>query len=179
MMKKILKKQKFLMLSIIALIIMTFIDVSLTYTALENTYHQVISMLLIVPPIFILIGLFDVWVPKETIIEHMGENSKTKGMILSFLLGALSAGPTLIAFPIAHMMLRKGAKYSNVMFFLMVWSSLKLPIILFQITELGFRFAMIIDITLLILFYISASIIRLFVSKEEIDLFIKKAQQMQ
>ncbi len=100
-------------------------------------------------------------------------------MILSFLLGALSAGPTLIAFPIAHMMLRKGAKYSNVMFFLMVWSSLKLPIILFQITELGFRFAMIIDITLLVLFYISASIIRLFVSKEEIDLFIKKAQQMQ
>ncbi len=77
-MKKILKKQKFLMLSIIALIVMTIIDISLTYTALENTYHQVISMLLIVPPIFILIGLFDVWVPKETIIEHMGENSKTK-----------------------------------------------------------------------------------------------------
>ena len=177
-MMKFIKKQKFLIISIIMLMMMTIIDISLTYKALENTYHQIISMLLIVPPIFILIGLFDVWVPKETIIEHMGENSKTKGMILSFLLGAFSAGPTLIAFPIAYMMLRKGAKYSNVMFFLMVWSSLKLPIILFQISELGFRFAMIIDLTLLVLFYISASIIHLFVSKAEIESFVLKAQEM-
>ncbi|AUD64799.1 hypothetical protein BK011_03565 [Tenericutes bacterium MZ-XQ] len=177
-MKRMIKKQKFLMISIIMLIVMTIIDISMTYRALENTYDQIISMLLIVPPIFILIGLFDVWVPKETIVEHMGENSKTKGMILSFILGAFSAGPTLIAFPIAYMMLRKGAKYSNVLFFLMVWSSLKLPIILFQIAELGFRFAMIIDITLLVLFYISASIIHLFVSKTEIESFVLKAQEL-
>jgi len=135
-------------------------------------------MLLIVPPIFVLIGLFDVWVPKEVIIEHLGEKSKTKGMFLSFLLGSLSAGPTLIAFPIAYLMLRKGAKYSNVMFFLMVWSSLKIPIVFFQITTLGLRFSLIIDITLLIIFYISASVINLFVSKEEIQLFIIKAESM-
>jgi uncharacterized membrane protein YraQ (UPF0718 family) len=151
-----MKKNKFLVFGITTLIIITIIDINLTYSALENTLDQIISMLLLVPPIFILIGLFDVWVPRETIINLMGEESKFKGMFFAFLLGAFSAGPTLVAFPIAHLMLKKGARYSNVLFFLMVWSSLKLPIIFFQITAIGWQLPIIINTTLFIIFVISA-----------------------
>ncbi len=133
----ILKKNKFLVISIMALIVISFIDINLTYKSFENTWEQLKVMLYIVPPIFLLIGLFDVWIPRETIIKLMGANSGVKGMTLAFLLGAFSAGPTIAAFPLAMIMIKKGAKYSNVVFFLMVWSSLKLPIVFFQITTIG------------------------------------------
>ncbi|MEC9484847.1 MAG: permease [Candidatus Izemoplasma sp.] len=176
-MVKLLKQNKFLTLGIVLLIILSIIDIRLTYTALENTVFQITTMLLIIPPIFIIIGLFDVWVPRETIIEHMGEESKAKGMVLAFFLGAFSAGPTLVAFPIAHLMLKKGAKYSNVIFFLMVWSSLKLPIIFFQITAIGYYLPAIINITMLIVFIISSLLTDIFFTKKDKELYYEKANK--
>jgi len=176
-MMKFVKKNKFLILSIILLIVLTIVDIRLTYTALENSGKQILSMLMIVPPIFVLIGLFDVWIPRETIITLMGEGSKGRGMVLAFVLGAFSAGPTLIAFPLAMLMLKKGAKYSNVIFFLMVWSSLKLPIVFYQITTLGLQFSMIINVTMLIVFIISALLVDKIFTKEEKDQFIETANQ--
>lgn len=174
-MKTILMKHKFLLISIIMLIVISIIDISLSFKALENAGNQVLSMLMIVPPIFILIGLFDVWVPRETIISLMGEGSRFKGMALAFFLGAFSAGPTIVAFPLAMLMLKKGAKYSNVIFFLMVWSSLKLPIVIYQITTLGLRFSMIINVTMLIVFIISSLMVDIVFKKEDKDLYVKKA----
>jgi len=104
-MLKFIKKNKFLILSLISLVIISFVDIKLTYVALENSFSQILSMLIIVPPIFLLIGLFDVWIPRETVIKLMGEKSGIRGMLLAFFLGAFSAGPTIAAFPIALMML--------------------------------------------------------------------------
>lgn len=172
-----IQKNKFLVISMILLIVISFVDIKITYKALDNSWKQVVSMLMIVPPIFVLIGLFDVWIPRETIIRLMGEGSKARGMVLAFFLGAFSAGPTLIAFPLALLMLKKGAKYSNVVFFLMVWSSLKLPIVFYQITTLGLKFSMIINITMLLVFTISALLVdRLFTDKEK-QMFIEQANQ--
>jgi len=171
------KKNKFLILSIVLLIILTIIDVSLTYRSLENSWQQILNMLMIVPPIFVLIGLFDVWVPRETIIKLMGEGSKTRGMFLAFFLGAFSAGPTIVAFPLAMLMLKKGAKYSNVIFFLMVWSSLKLPIVFYQITTLGMTLSLIINVTMLIVFVISALFVDVVFTKKEKEQFNLNAKE--
>lgn len=176
-MMRFILKNKFFVISVLLLIILAIIDIQLSYRALQNSGKQILSMLMIVPPIFILIGLFDVWIPRETIINLMGEGSKAKGMILAFFLGAFSAGPTLIAFPIAMMMLKKGAKYSNVIFFLMVWSSLKLPIIFYQITTLGLKFSLIINTTMVIVFIISALLVDKFFSVSERENFVKKAKE--
>lgn len=172
---KFVNKNKFLVISIIALVVISFIDIKLTYQSFENTWDQLKAMLLIVPPIFLLIGLFDVWVPRETIIRLMGANSGIKGMSLAFLLGAFSAGPTIAAFPLAMIMIKKGAKYSNVVFFLMVWSSLKLPIVFFQITTIGLKLSMIINITMLIVFIIGAYISEKILTKDELKEIENKA----
>jgi uncharacterized membrane protein YraQ (UPF0718 family) len=153
---KIIMKNKFLVISVILLIIFAIFDMSITIKALSNTVSQTKSMLLIVPPIFILIGLFDVWVSREKVIELMGENSGPKGMFLAFFLGAFSAGPTMAAFPVALIMLKKGAKYSNVIFFIMTWSTLKIPIILFQISQVGWKLTTIINTSMLIVFILGA-----------------------
>lgn len=175
-MKKIIMKNKFLFLSIILLVVYAFIDISVTYKALDNTLNQVISMLLIVPPIFILIGLFDVWIPRERVIALMGENSGAKGMFLAFLLGALSAGPTVAAFPVAIIMLKKGAKYSNVIFFIMTWSTLKIPIIFFQVSQVGWQLTTIINVSMLIVFIIGALFTDKLFTTEEKNQMYKKAE---
>ncbi len=171
-------KNKFLVISIILLIIFTIIDINYTYRSLENTWNQILSMLIIVPPIFILIGLFDAWVPRETVINLMGKESGLKGMALAFFLGAFSAGPTIAAFPLAMIMLKKGASYSNVLFFLMVWSSLKLPIVFFQISQLGFQFAMLINSIMFVVFIIAALVAEKFYSEEELQKFEEKAHKL-
>ena len=149
-------KNKFLVISVLLLIVFAFVDMSITKKALENTVNQVYSMLLIVPPIFILIGLFDVWIPREQVSALMGEKSGITGMILAFSLGALSAGPTMAAFPVALIMLKKGAKYNNVIFFIMTWSTLKIPIIFFQVSQVGWQLTSIINISMLVVFIIGA-----------------------
>lgn len=174
-MYKFMKKNKFLVMSIILLIIFSFIDISITIKSLTNAVDQTISMLMIVPPIFLLIGLFDVWVPREQVIELMGENSGAKGMFLAFFLGAFSAGPTVAAFPVAMIMIKKGAKYSNVLFFLMVWSSLKLPIVFYQVTEIGWQLSTIINVSMLFVFVIGALLSDKLFTKEEHDLLHKNA----
>lgn len=176
-MKKFMKKNKFLMLAISGLIILTIIDINLTKIALKNSYSNLINMLLIVPPIFLLIGLFDVWVERETVIKLMGEKSGVKGMALAFFLGAFSAGPTIAAFPVAMIMIRKGAKYSNVLFFLMVWSSLKLPIVFYQITTIGLKLTSIINLTMLGVFIISALFANKLFTKNEVLLIEEKSKQ--
>ncbi|MCK7529669.1 MAG: hypothetical protein MZV63_00695 [Marinilabiliales bacterium] len=57
---------------------------------------------------FILIGLFDVWVPREKIEKHIGKESGWKGTGLVILLATLQAGPLYGAFPFAYILWKKG-----------------------------------------------------------------------
>ena len=175
-MKKFMKKNKFLVLAVLALIVLTIIDITLTVKAMDNALDNLINMLLIVPPIFLLIGLFDVWIERETVIKLMGEKSGVRGMALAFFLGAFSAGPTIAAFPVAMIMLKKGAKYSNVLFFLMVWSSLKLPIVFYQVTTIGLKLTSIINLTMLTVFIVAAILTEKLFSDKEIEMIQDKAQ---
>ncbi|HSL93504.1 MAG TPA: permease [Bacillota bacterium] len=95
------------------------------------------EMLFILPPVFILLGLMDVWVPRETMTRYMGENSGAKGAALSIFMGAAAAGPLYGAFPIAVALTRKGASLHNVLLFIGSWSTLKIPMFLFETGALG------------------------------------------
>ena len=50
------------------------------------TLDSLFEMLAIIPPIFLLLGLMDVWVPRETIMRYMGEEAGLAGGILAFVL---------------------------------------------------------------------------------------------
>lgn len=171
---KIINKNKFLIISLVLLLVYSIVDINITLNALKNTGTSIINMLLVVPPIFVLIGLFDVWVPREKVIQLMGENSGIKGMLLAGFLGAFSAGPTVAAFPIAMIMMKKGAKHSNVMFFLMVWSTLKLPIVIYQVAAVGWKLATVMNVTMLVMFIIGAWVTgKIFTEEETTNLYEK------
>lgn len=111
--------------------------------ATQTTWQNLIQMFLLIPPIFIIMGLMDVWVPKETLMKYMGKDAKLTGLLIAFVLGTVAAGPIYIAFPMGVLLLKKGAKLSNVIFFFGVWSSTKLPIVLFEVASFGVKFTII------------------------------------
>jgi len=122
---------------------------------------------MVLPPIFILLGLLDAWVPREAMIRFMGEHSGIKGILLAFLLGSAAAGPLYAAFPIAAVLMKKGAGFGNVMIFIGAWSTTKIPQLLFEISALGARFMvtrLLVDICGII---IIARIISSMVNKDE------------
>ena len=104
------------------------------------------EMALILIPVFILMGLFEVWVDKEFIEKHLGEKSGIKGMLLCFLFGSLPTGPLYIAFPIAGTLLNKGARIMNITLFLGAWSSTKLPQVLVEFKFLGVEFTLVLQV---------------------------------
>lgn len=104
-------------------------------------FRNALFMLGVIPPIFVLVGLFDVWVPREKVVKRLGEASGVVGMSIALALGAFTAGPLYAAFPVAEVLLRKGVSLRNVWIFIGAWSTMKIPMLLFEIQNLGSTFA--------------------------------------
>jgi uncharacterized membrane protein YraQ (UPF0718 family) len=172
---KLLKAYKWALLFFLIQIAIFFTSNTLGKNAFNITLSNLEEMILLVPPIFIIMGLMDNWVPKETMIRYMGHGSGATGLLIAFALGTVAAGPLYVAFPMGTLLLKKGAKLSNVIFFLGVWSSTKLPIVLFEVASLGVNFTLIhiaitIPLYIIIAFYIEKS-----VSKEAVSLIVAHA----
>ncbi|KNZ40872.1 permease [Acetobacterium bakii] len=140
---KIVKSYKWGIIFLLVMVGLYLYNQSLGIEAMSISLLNFKEMLLLVPPIFILMGLMEVWVPKETLTKYMGEGSGLKGLFIAFVLGTAAAGPLYIAFPIGVMLLKKGARLSNVLFFLGVWSTTKLPVLLFEVASFGLEFTLI------------------------------------
>ncbi len=110
--------------------------------ALLNASSYFMEMLLIMPPVFILMGLFAVWVPGEAIKKYLGKKSGLKGMILAFFLGTLPTGPLYAAFPVARGLYFKGISVLNLIIFLNTWAALKIPQLLVEVRFLGVSFTL-------------------------------------
>jgi uncharacterized membrane protein YraQ (UPF0718 family) len=114
---------------------------SLAPKAGRSFADQVETMLLVLPPIFLLLGLLDVWVPRETLMKYLGPRSGLKGPLIAFALGSVAAGPLYAAFPVSAILMRKGASFTNILIFIGAWSTTKIPMFLFEMHALGTRFA--------------------------------------
>ncbi|MFW6287916.1 MAG: hypothetical protein ACOC2J_04110, partial [bacterium] len=66
------------------------------------------DMIAILPPAFVLIGLFDVWISNETIERSFGNSSGFRKYIYSIILAATTVGGTFVAFPVANSLYHKG-----------------------------------------------------------------------
>jgi len=139
---KLFFRYRWFLVSLIVVGVITMADRNLGSRAMGTTMMTLKEVLLILPPIFILLGLLDTWVPKETMVKYMGEDSGTKGVLLAFFIGSAAAGPLYGAFPVAAVLMRKGAKFSNVLIFIGAWSTTKIPMFLFEISALGAPFAL-------------------------------------
>lgn len=178
-MKKWIKRYRMFLIVSFFMLVLTILNQKLGFKALAITGNSIKEMLLVIPPIFILLGLLDVWVPRETMIKYMGEGSGLKGILLSILIGSAAAGPLYGAFPVAAVFMKKGVKFLNILIFIGAWSTTKIPMFLFEMAALGKEFAFLrlaIDIPGII---IIAFLLSKFISKKEVDTLYKNASLLE
>ena len=111
-------------------------------------------MLKILPPAFILIGLFEIWVKRETVEKHFGEASGIKGYILAILLASTTVGGLYVAFPVAYSLNSKGAKLSVIFTYIGASAICRIPMTIFEASFLGIKFTsirLIVSISLVII----------------------------
>lgn len=177
-MKAILKRYRAFIVTAVAIGILTLINSQIGLKSLSISAYSFKEMLLVIPPVFVLLGLLDVWVPRETMIKYMGEGSGLKGIVLAIILGSAAAGPLYGAFPVAAVFMKKGVKFSNILIFIGAWSTTKIPMFLFEITALGTEFAftrLAIDIPGII---IIAYVLKKLISKQEIEKIYENAENI-
>lgn len=140
--KRNIKRYRFFLILLLCDILLMAVEPKLGQEAVSLSLKNLLEMLSIIPPIFLLLGLMDVWVPKETIMKYMGKNAGIRGGLFAFALGSFSSGPLYASFPIAMVFLKKGVSLTNIFIFLGAWSTTKIPMVLFEITQLGSAFAL-------------------------------------
>lgn len=142
-MKNILKRFK-LPLGVALVFIALFIWApELASRSSRVTWEYLLEMVFILPPVFILMGLMEVWLPKDKIQKWLGNDSGFRGGLFSLVLGTLPTGPVYVAFPLAASLLHKGASVTNVVIFLGSWAALKIPQLMVEVKFLGWRFALV------------------------------------
>jgi uncharacterized membrane protein YraQ (UPF0718 family) len=101
------------------------------------------EMIRIVPFAFILIGLFEVWVPKHVVERHLGEQAGLRAHLWGVLLAGTTVGGLYVAFPVAAALQRKGARLSFLFTYIGASGVCRIPMTLFEASFLGIEFTLI------------------------------------
>ena len=161
---KKIKENLFLVIVALAYIIMFIMNPAMGTDSVKNSGYYIKEMLMIMPVIFVLTALLDMWVPKEKIMQYLGKEAKAKGVFLSFVVGSISAGPIYAAFPMCVMLHKKGASIRNIIIILSSWAVIKVPMLLNEAKFLGPKFMAIrwvlTVIAIIIFSWIAAKIIK-------------------
>ena len=176
---KVIKRYKFFIILLVINTIILIVKPDIGLKSLQLTKSNALEMLSILPPVFILLGLLDVWVKRETMIKFMGEKSGIIGVLLAFLLGSAAAGPLYAAFPVAAVLLKKGSKFSNVLIMIGAWSTTKIPLLLFEASSMGIKFMITRFILNIFGIAIIAYTVEKLLSKREIDKIYNNAASME
>jgi len=136
-----LKQYGFLILFAVFMLLSYWLPFTAGIAIGKNFLMFFLEMAAILPLMFILIGLFDVWVPRERVIRHLGPEAGAMSILWVVLLAMLQAGPLYAAFPVAALLWKKGCSVRNVFIYLGAFSTLKIPMLAFEIGFLGLKFS--------------------------------------
>lgn len=140
--------KKNLELIIIAIFIMFFLFSSIInfnpgIQIRDNFINFLVQMIKIVPLTFILIGLFEVWVKRESVEKHLGNESGLLGYLWIIALAGTTVGGLYVAFPVAAALTRKGAGLKIIFTYLGAAAVCRIPMTFFEANFLGLKFTLI------------------------------------
>lgn len=142
-MKKHLKDYGLFIIFSIFIIISFVFGIETGKGIFNNFYDFFLTMVQFVPAVFILIGLFDVWVKKETIEKHLGENSSFLSYIWAIILASTTIGGLYVAFPVAAALYKKGATPRVIFTYVGAAAICRIPMTLFEASYVGIKFTVI------------------------------------
>lgn len=139
-MKKHLKDYWLFIIFSILMIIGFIFDLSIAQGIFDNFYSFFLTMVKFVPAVFLLIGLFEVWVDKETIEKHLGKNSGFLSYIWVIILASTTVGGLYVAFPVAVALYKKGASPRIIFSYIGTAAICRIPMTLFEASYVGVSF---------------------------------------
>jgi len=105
-----------------------------------NLLLQIIPLLIFS---FIIAGMINTLIPKETISNWIGTESGLRGILLGTAMGGLTPSGPFVSMPIAAGLLRTGAGIGTMVAFLTGWSLIAVHRLPMEIGFLGWQFALI------------------------------------
>ena len=141
-MKAIVKRYRVFLMLLAVNVVVGLLLPEIGLRSAKMTLSNFWEMISVIPPIFIMLGLLDVWVDRATMMKYTGKGSGLKGALIAFALGSAAAGPLYAAFPVAGVMLKKGSSLRNVFIFIGAWSTAKIPMLTFEAANMGFTFTL-------------------------------------
>lgn len=143
-----MKKKDILLYSItIMFLIFTLVSCLISFEPgvdlFKNFWEYIKFILSIMPAVFLLIGLFNVWVKRETVIKYMGYNSGMGGYLLAILLAFTCIGGLFAALPISKQLHDKESRLSVIMTYLGAACVCRIPMTIWEASLLGWEFTII------------------------------------
>ncbi len=138
--RRIVRSWLFLLAAVGTFVLLVLLFPERGSAAGKVTWDYFLEMLQILPAVLVLMGLFSVWVSQDMVVRLLGKGSGIRGLGLAFLLGTLPTGPLYVAFPMADMLVKKGASLKNVVAFLSAWACIKIPQEIVELKFLGAEF---------------------------------------
>ncbi|HAP43390.1 MAG: hypothetical protein A2087_04055 [Spirochaetes bacterium GWD1_61_31] len=132
-----LKHHVLIAIAILAYLLVAMLAPAQILPALKTSGKYLLEMMLVMPVVFMLTMLIEVWISRDGILKYLGEGSGLKGAGLAVALGSLSAGPIYAAFPICRILLSKGLSVANLVIILSAWAVIKVPMLAMEIRFLG------------------------------------------
>ena len=105
--------------------------------------HFISDLVSIIPCVFILLGLFEVWVKRETIEKHLGEKSNFLSYLWVIMLAGTTVGGLYLAFPVAYTLYKKGARFSVIFTYIGASAVCRIPMTTFEASFMGLKFTLI------------------------------------
>ncbi|MBN2565357.1 MAG: permease [Candidatus Eisenbacteria bacterium] len=102
-----------------------------------------IEMLKILPCLFVLIGLFEVWVKTETVERHLGHGSGFRSYLWAILLAGGIVGGVHVGLPVAQALYVKRARLGVILAFVSSAAVCRIPMTLFEASFLGWKFTVV------------------------------------
>ncbi len=112
-------------------------------TGLKTAVTLVVEILPLLVFAFIVAGMVEVLLPRETLSTWIGAESGMRGIFLGTLAGGLSPGGPYISLPIVAGLLRTGASVGTMVAFLTAWSLWAFARIPMEVGILGWKFTFI------------------------------------
>lgn len=140
---KFIKRYRSFFISLIFLFMITFFSNNIFLKVIDSVKSNILQMLSVLPPIMLMLGLMDVWVSREKLMKYMGDKSGIIGILLAMLIGSVAAGPMYASFPFTAVLIKKGAKFSNIIIFMNAWCLTKISTLLFEFSALGIKFTLV------------------------------------
>lgn len=116
------------------------LDLNIARGIFANFYSFFLTMVKFVPAVFILIGLFEVWIDKKTIEKHLGTDSGFLSYLWVIILASTTVGGLYVAFPVAAALYKKGASPRIIFSYIGTAAICRIPMTLFEASYVGVSF---------------------------------------